>query len=135
MQEKKIFRTFGVLIILTYLLNSCQTEKCVCPDLYEPVCGIDGVTYFNDCLAQCKGVYSYTPGECPISADAEAVKVDDFVCGFVLKIGDLWYYPVNLPLYLQFDGELIYVEFIELYEYTVCGDGYEYMMVELLYVE
>ncbi|XP_078338126.1 double-headed protease inhibitor, submandibular gland-like [Crassostrea virginica] len=40
-------------------------RRCACPRLYRPVCGEDGVTYPNRCVAGCmSGVYEYKYGEC-----------------------------------------------------------------------
>ena len=37
----------------------------MCPDIYQPVCGCNGVTYGNSCEAiNYGGVTSFTPGEC-----------------------------------------------------------------------
>ncbi|GIV34393.1 MAG: hypothetical protein KatS3mg031_1928 [Chitinophagales bacterium] len=39
--------------------------NCICPLIYAPVCGCNGVTYGNSCEAQCAGVTQWTPGPCP----------------------------------------------------------------------
>lgn len=38
---------------------------CTCEAIVDPVCGSNGVTYQNACLAECDGIFTYTPGECP----------------------------------------------------------------------
>lgn len=43
---------------------SNTTNNTPCPDVIEPVCGSNGVTYINSCYAERAGVTSYTPGVC-----------------------------------------------------------------------
>jgi hypothetical protein len=37
----------------------------VCPKIYSPVCGSDGVSYPNSCVAENAGVVEYVVGKCP----------------------------------------------------------------------
>lgn len=40
------------------------SQDAVCIQLYDPVCGCDGKTYGNSCMADNAGVTSYKKGEC-----------------------------------------------------------------------
>jgi hypothetical protein len=44
--------------------GQCQLYPDNCNNQYDPVCGCDGTTYWNDCLRQLDGVSSSTPGLC-----------------------------------------------------------------------
>lgn len=43
--------------------NEDDDNSCICIEIYEPVCGANGITYSNSCFADCDGV-TYTEGYC-----------------------------------------------------------------------
>jgi hypothetical protein len=44
--------------------GTCDYFPAHCEDGAQPVCGCDGITYFNDCLRRAAGVPASTPGRC-----------------------------------------------------------------------
>jgi hypothetical protein len=44
--------------------GECAARPVVCPQVFEPVCGCNGTTYDNACLAAANGVRVESDGEC-----------------------------------------------------------------------
>ncbi|XP_058449410.1 serine protease inhibitor dipetalogastin-like [Malaya genurostris] len=64
---------FLLIVIVTVLGISNTAEGCDCENVYLPVCGTDGFTYFNICLLDCEKATSPDvdvahDGECPEGA-------------------------------------------------------------------
>lgn len=56
---------------------ACSPVPDVCPDIEAPVCGCDGVTYGNDCLARANRASIATGGPCETRRSCRAIQRDD----------------------------------------------------------
>ena len=52
--------------------GDCQARPRLCDTLFSPVCGCDGATYSNRCVAESAGVRVASRGACGVSRDAGA---------------------------------------------------------------
>ena len=69
MFKNYLLSIFGLIFFGCELDDGCiDTSKIKdnsnCTEQYQSVCGCDGITYDNDCIAERAGVTDWTEGEC-----------------------------------------------------------------------
>ena len=59
-----MFRKLSILFSTIFLSLIFSQDPCTCENDFEPVCGIDGFTYPNECITLCFGTQVDYEGEC-----------------------------------------------------------------------
>ena len=135
-----------VLTMLAFSFFQCKSDdgsgECICPEIYAPVCGDDGIVYGNSCEAECAGV-EYTSGFCPQEKEGIVLDMGDQAvdgCGWVIQIFidyDLvgQYRPDTLLPGFKIDGLDVLVKYKLTLDEFPCGLKGTIPIIEVLEIE
>ena len=74
-------QVLGLLIALVAGNIGLAESGCICPEKYQPVCGIDGKTYSNNCWAKCNQTSVQCLSQCPCPPGCVCPQIYSPVCG------------------------------------------------------
>lgn len=115
---KSIYKS---VLYLFFLLSIIQCKKNECTGIYAPVCGADGKSYRNACVAKAAGNTTLEEGICTMIADATVRYYGDQAdskCTWILETEadsllfiNRWYTP-ELPDAFKRENQQVTVNFL-----------------------
>ncbi len=115
---KSIYKS---IVYLFFLLSVIQCKKNECTGIYSPVCGEDGMSYRNACVARAAGNTTFVEGICTMKTAATIryySNQSDSKCNWILETEadssdfiNRWYTP-ELPDVLKKENQKVTVNFL-----------------------
>lgn len=122
-------------VLLLSLTGCFAAVDCICPDIYNPVCGSNGKNYSSPCLADCDDI-QYTSGECPVTAIGTVKFSGDTLCGFFIQVLNQKYKPQQLDSEFKENGKIVIVRYRRILNYYEClSQNTSYQEISILSID